>query len=109
MKSYVFGLCLALCCSLSLAATPPEVTVEITKFAFKPQEVTVAPGTKVRWVNHDETPHTVVSAPGQKPGIASKAMDTDDKYEVVLKAEGDYGYLCGVHPFMTGVIHVRKP
>ncbi|UTH72609.1 cupredoxin family copper-binding protein [Chromobacterium sp. IIBBL 290-4] len=81
-------------------------TVAISKFAFQPKELTVAPGAKVVWVNQDETPHTVTS---RSKAFASKALDTDDKFEHVFEAEGDYPYYCVVHPFMGGVIHVRKP
>jgi plastocyanin len=102
------GLLAGLMFSGPAAAAPAEVKVEITKFKFEPAEVTVAPGTRVRWVNHDETPHTVVSAPGQEKVIASKALDTDDQFEQVFAKEGDFSYVCTLHPFMTGVVHVRK-
>jgi plastocyanin len=105
-------LALALCAIFEMpaivaAADPPTQTVEINiaKFAFAPKEVTVAPGTKITWINHDETPHTVTS--GDK-SFASKGMDTDDKYEHTFAKEGDFNYVCTVHPFMTGVVHVRK-
>jgi plastocyanin len=83
-------------------------TVDITKFMFAPMDITVAPGTTVRWTNHDETPHTV-SSQGETKVFASKALDTDDQFEFVFTKEGDYTYVCSVHPFMTGVVHVRKP
>ena len=41
---------------------PPTVDVDIAKFAYGPKEITVAPGTKIVWTNHDETPHTVTSS-----------------------------------------------
>jgi plastocyanin len=82
-------------------------TVDITKFMFMPMEVTVAPGTSVRWVNHDDTPHTVSSQDKAKL-FASKALDTDDHFDFVFTKEGDYTYVCSVHPFMTGIVHVRK-
>jgi plastocyanin len=103
-------------CALSLgawatitvgAAGPKTTTVDIVKFAFTPKEITVEPGTRVKWTNHDETPHTVSSQPPGKT-LASKAMDTDDQYEFVFTTEGDYPYFCTVHPFMTGTVHVRK-
>lgn len=88
------------------AASPPAtVQLDIAKFAFAPQEVTVAPGTKVVWTNHDETPHTVAS---NDKTFASKGLDTDDKFEHTFATEGDFGYICTVHPFMTGVVHARK-
>jgi len=87
------------------ADTPRAVEVDIAKFAYGPKDITVAPGTKIVWTNHDETPHTVTS---NDKSFASKGLDTDDKYEHTFSKEGDFTYLCTVHPFMTGVVHVRK-
>src|SRR5689334_4633341 len=61
------------------------VQVEITKFTFAPKEITVAPGTRVIWINHDETPHTVAA---NDKSFGSKGMDTDDKFERVFAQEG---------------------
>ncbi|MBA8889765.1 plastocyanin [Dokdonella fugitiva] len=91
--------------SAPAAAQAPAV-VEITKFAYAPREITVAPGTTVRWTNHDETPHTVTDKVGE---LASPGLDTGDLYEHAFANEGDYPYTCAVHPFMTGVVHVRRP
>jgi plastocyanin len=87
------------------AGAPATIAVSIDKFAYGPKEITVAPGTKVVWTNRDETPHTVTS---NDKSFASKGLDTDDKFEHAFTAEGDFGYICTVHPFMTGVVHVRK-
>lgn len=89
------------------AAAPPVPTVDvnITKFAFTPKEITIAPGTKVIWTNRDETPHTVTS---NDKSFASKGLDTDDKFEHTFASEGDFSYICTLHPFMTGVVHVHK-
>jgi plastocyanin len=103
----------ALLCAASIvfiaqgqAASPaPAVEVAITKFAFAPKEVTVAPGTRIVWTNRDETPHTVTSS---TKAFASKGLDTDDTFEHTFDGEGDFAYICTVHPFMTGVVHVRK-
>ena len=88
------------------AALPmPTVDVNITKFAFAPQEITITPGTKIIWTNRDETPHTVTS---NDKSFASKGLDTDDKFEHTFASEGDFSYICTLHPFMTGVVHVHK-
>ena len=104
---------LALCAALAMpavfatAAGPaPTAEVKIAKFEYGPKEITIAPGTKVVWTNADETPHTVTS---NDKSFASKALDTDDKFEHVFAGEGDFTYFCTLHPFMTGVVHVRKP
>jgi plastocyanin len=111
--SAVLALALLVCAPFFLRnakadAAPPGATVAvgITKFAFAPQEITVAPGTKVVWTNRDEAPHTVTS---KDRSFDSKGMDTNDTYEHTFATEGDFGSLCAVHPFMTGVVHVRKP
>jgi len=87
------------------AGPPPTVDINIAKFAYAPKELTIAPGTKIVWTNSDETPHTVTS---NDKSFASKGLDTDDKFEHTFSSEGDFSYICTVHPFMTGVVHVRK-
>ena len=88
-----------------LAATAPGQTIEITRFAYAPKEITVAPGTKITWTNRDEIPHTVTA---RDKSVDSKALDTGDEFEHTFATEGDFEYFCTVHPFMTGVVHVRK-
>jgi plastocyanin len=87
------------------AAPGKTVEVDIAKFAYGPNNVTVAPGTTIVWINHDETPHTVTSS---DKSFASKGMDTGDKFEHTFAAEGDFTYICTVHPLMTGTVHVHK-
>jgi plastocyanin len=87
------------------AAAPSTVGIDIAKFAYGPKEITVQPGTTIVWTNHDETPHTVTS---KDKSFASKGMDTDDKFEHTFASEGDFTYICTVHPYMTGVVHVHK-
>ena len=88
------------------APTGPAVTVDIKRFAFAPRDVTIAPGTTIVWTNRDDAPHTVT---GKDKTFASKGLDTGDRYDHTFDTEGDFAYICGVHPFMTGVVHVRKP
>ena len=91
-----------LCAGAACAADAPTVAIE--KFAFAPKEITVTPGTTIVWTNHDETPHTVSAS---DHSFVSKAMDTSDHYEYTFATEGDFNYFCTLHPFMTGVVHVR--
>lgn len=107
MKMCVCALGAATLFALSAALPAAEpVTIDIARFAFGPKEITVAPGTTIVWINHDETPHTVSAA---DRSFVSKALDTGDRYEHTFAREGDIPYFCTVHPFMTGVVHVRKP
>jgi plastocyanin len=79
-------------------------SITIDNFSFTPKEVTVAAGTTITWVNHDDVPHTVVS-PDKK--FRSKALDTDDQFSFTFTDAGTYNYFCSVHPMMTGKIVVK--
>ena len=94
------------CCSAATTANAhaTPLTVDIEKFAFAPKEITVAPGTKIVWINHDEMPHTISTT---DKSFISKAMDTDDNFEQTFANAGDFSYFCTLHPFMTGIVHVR--
>ena len=103
---------LLVCAALALTAVHSaaaqavtSIEVDITKFAFAPKEITIAPGTRIVWTNRDEAPHTVTS---DDKSFGSKGLDTDDRFEHFFASEGDFSYICTVHPFMTGVVHVRK-
>jgi len=90
---------------VAMDAGATDGTVEIQKFAFVPQEITITPGAKVTWINRDETPHQIKAGDGS---FTSKALDTDDRHEQVFATAGDFSYVCTLHPFMTGIVHVKK-
>ena len=77
--------------------------VGIDNFKFNPNPLTVEKGTEVTWTNHDDIPHTVVSA-GK---FRSKTMDTDNTFTFTFTSAGDYKYFCSLHPHMTGMIKVE--
>ena len=79
-----------------------EITID--NFTFTPKELTVAVGTTVKWVNHDDIPHTVVE---KKTTFRSKALDTDDSYSFTFSSAGTFDYFCGLHPHMVGQIIVK--
>jgi plastocyanin len=91
---------------LAFAAVSAEeqTEIKIDNFVFTPPELTVAVGTTVKWVNHDDIPHTVVD---QKKMLRSKALDTDDSFSYTFMTAGAYDYFCGLHPHMTGKIIVK--
>ncbi|HLX62680.1 MAG TPA: cupredoxin family copper-binding protein [Planctomycetota bacterium] len=80
------------------------VQVRIDNFTFTPQTLTVAPGTKVTWINHDDVPHTVKST---EKKFLSKTLDTDDTFSFTFTDAGTYEYFCTVHNHMTGKIIVK--
>jgi plastocyanin len=78
--------------------------VTIDNFTFSPKELTVAVGTTVKWVNHDDIPHTVVE---KNTTFRSKALDTDDSYSFTFASAGTFDYFCGLHPHMVGKVIVK--
>ena len=89
------------------AAAPTDrktVEVIISNFTFTPNELTIAPGTTVKWVNHDDIPHLVA-----EKGLAfkSQALDTNDSFSFTFIKPGDVEYFCVLHPHMTGKITVK--
>jgi plastocyanin len=100
------GVRLAVAAALSLylgGARADELKVTIDNFTFAPAELKVKVGDTVTWSNHDDIPHTVVSA-GK---FRSKALDTDDAFSFTFTAAGEYPYFCSLHPHMTGTIKVE--
>jgi plastocyanin len=87
----------------ALAAQEPNEVV-IDNFTFGPQELTIAPGTTVKWVNHDDIPHNVIN---KDKVFRSKALDTDDSFSFTFASAGTFDYFCGLHPHMQGKIIVK--
>jgi plastocyanin len=88
----------------AVAAQDATDAITIDNFTFTPRELTVAVGTTVKWVNHDDIPHTVVE---KKTTFRSKALDTDDSYSFTFTSAGTFDYFCGLHPHMVGQIIVK--
>ncbi len=82
-----------------------ETAVKIDNFIFSPVTLTVPVGSTVRWTNHDDIPHTVVS--DDKTSFKSKALDTDDSFSYTFTKPGTYLYFCSIHPKMTAKIVVQ--
>ena len=81
-----------------------EIEIKIENYVFVPAEATIAPGTRVTWVNKDDAPHTATSTDDR---FSSDGLDTDDKYSFVFREKGDFSYYCALHPHMKGVIKVQ--
>ena len=92
---------------LAFAAVPaqdPTNVVTIDNFTFSPKDLTVAVGTTVKWVNHDDIPHLVVN---KDKAFRSKALDTDDSFSHTFASAGTFDYFCALHPHMVGKVIVK--
>jgi plastocyanin len=85
------------------SARAETIAVSIDNFTFTPVEIKAKVGDTVTWTNHDDIPHTIVSA-GK---FRSKTLDTDNSFSFTFTAAGDYKYFCSLHPHMTGLIKVE--
>jgi plastocyanin len=98
-----FVMAAAIIFNLDAPARAEEIKITIDNFTFSPAELKLKVGDTVTWTNHDDIPHTVVSA-GK---FRSKTMDTDNTFSFTFTSAGDYKYFCSLHPHMTGMIKVE--
>ena len=93
--------------SVPAASAQDEMTVSIQDFFFDPDQLTVAPGTTVTWVNEGEAPHTVTSTDGKE--LDSATLQPGNTYSFTFKADDageTYAYQCTIHPQMTASVTV---
>jgi plastocyanin len=88
----------------TVAAQDATNVITIDNFTFTPKELTVAVGTTVKWVNHDDIPHTIAN---KDKAFRSQALDTDDSYSFTFASAGTFDYFCGLHPHMVGKVIVK--
>ena len=81
-------------------------SVQIKNFAFNPATTNVSAGDTVTWVNLDPTAHRVHWTGNQFPDSAD--LQQSQAYAVTFTVPGAYGYICGIHPQMQGVVNVQR-
>lgn len=74
---------------------------------FSPSEVTVEPGTTVRWVSQDDQFHTV-TPDGHDEWSEAQFNQPGDTFEHTFQEEGEFDYFCAPHvdQGMVGTITV---
>ena len=87
------------------AALSGDAPVEILNFEFKPQTVTVKPGTKVTWTNGDSAIHSIKDTSALATPV-SKDLGKSDTFSITYDKAGSYSYICGIHNYMTGTVDV---
>ena len=111
-KEIFFGL-LILSISLVIVFVNLEVII-INRFDYQPEEITIAKGTTVYWINVDLEGHNITSDAGQN--IEKNLMVQIDLSEDVntlgiishkFNEKGEYYYYCTLHPYMKGTISVN--
>lgn len=74
-------------------------------FAFGPGEVSVSPGTTVRWTNDSSFRHTVTSD-GSGGILGSDELGAGSTFEHTFEEPGSFPYHCDIHYFMEGTVTV---
>ena len=84
--------------------TSPAAVVHVKDFKFVPDTVTIHPGQTVRFVEDDDTPHTVTASDRT---YDSGNLDKGQSWTHAFAKEGTYKYFCAYHTFMTGTVVVK--
>ena len=82
-------------------------TVNISNMMFMPATMTIKAGSKVKWVNHDGTVHTVTWN-STKYGLPSKTLGPGATFTVTFPKAGTFLYHCTRHFGMAGKVVVTK-
>lgn len=72
--------------------------------AYAPDDLTVAVGTTVTWMNADSVSHTSTS---DATGWNSGAVAPGGQFSVPFQTTGTFPYHCTIHPGMVGRVVVR--
>lgn len=76
----------------------------LTKTAYSPDDLTVAVGTTVTWMNTDSVSHTSTS---DGSGWNSGTIAPGAQFSFAFQTSGTFAYHCAIHPGMVGTVIVR--
>lgn len=88
--------------SSSPASAVVVKTVAVKDDLFKPRAITVARGTRIKWVNRGERVHTTTST----KGLWNVTLSPGETYARTFRKAGTFRYVCSLHSDMTGKIVV---
>jgi plastocyanin len=92
-------------CGQSKPAAPKRETIAIRGYAYRPADLTVAPGTAVTFTNDDATAHTATSS---VPGFDTGTVHAGGSATITFTTPGSYTYYCQFHPFMRARATVSR-
>ena len=88
----------------SRSVTIPMGAAPLGDRAYSPDEVNIAVGDTVTWVNADTVPHTSTSnASGWDSGIIAPGR----QFSSTFQAAGTFPHRCAIHPGMVGTVVAR--
>ena len=86
------------------------VEVTLTNYAFTPGDLTIEPGTTVRWVNQTSVFHTI-TPDGHTEWAEGSVSQMGETFSHTFETEGTFPYYCSPHLSfgMTGSVTVQAP
>jgi len=91
---------------LSFQVQGDIVNVDIKKFKFIPQQLTVNVGDTVIWMNKEKRQYHSVWFK-TLTDVEPDYFFPDESYQRTFNEVGTFNYECGPHPKMTGMISVK--
>ena len=91
-------------------AAGAEETVRLAQFAFDPEELTIAVGTTVNFVNADSAAHTVTEGTdgtAVEDPIIDEELEQGGSTSYTFDEAGTYDITCKIHPSMQLTITVE--
>ena len=85
------------------ARKPATHTIVIDGTKYAPETLTVNVGDSIVWVNKDPFPHTATA----KGSFDSHSIAAGKSWTWTPRKAGEYGYVCTLHPNMTGTVKVE--
>jgi plastocyanin len=82
----------------------PVGATSLGNAAYAPDELNVAAGTTVTWMNTDFVSHTSTS---DKTGWDSGIVAPGGQFSVAFQTPGRFPYHCAIHPGMIGTVVVN--
>lgn len=82
-------------------------TIVIQNMAYDPATLTVTKGAIVRWVNQDDTPHTVTFTKESGLACGTGLLSPSQSCSVKFDTAGTFDYSCAIHRSMHGTIVVK--
>jgi len=98
---FVIGCLLIIGVWAAMKSSAATSHVDIRDFSFQPADITVHQGDTVTWTNRDSEAHAVQGGPMNSPDI-----QPGGEYSATFTQIGDVSYICRIHTYMSGVVHV---
>ena len=76
--------------------------------SYNPNLIEIKVGETVTWINDDSSPHTVTSSSNDRT-FDSDVLKRGETFSFTFDKEGQFPYICTLHPNMVGPVLVLLP